>query len=245
MYYADNLQTKFSSVRTPQFSRFLVLFCTYLSHIVHDCATPEVLLSDVIRAKQDIMTRSFSPVLSKDLRSSLIGSQNEILSSIALFPQIVDDITDHQFSFSFRYFFKEDFGFLPPKLLRRGEYYDDTVVDAVNWWTNAIFFPKKRFSHIRVSGFFEKFFEEIPSFTDKQYGTFQSLLAQLITIRILEDGSCSIGIHHDEKMVLSTAVRALSLENLEALLPENTVMTIGKDHFVTYERILEKAQKAS
>lgn len=244
MYYAENLRMKLSSVRTPHFSRYLVDFCTYLKEIVHDSATPQGLLSDVIRAKQDIMARNYSPVLSKDLKSSLIKNQNEILVSIALFPQVVDAITDSQFSYSFRYFFKEDFGFLPPKLLMHGKYYSDVVVDAVNWWTNAVFFPKNHFSYVRIPGFYEDFFAKNSTFTEKQYGTFQSLLAQLIEIRLLEEGKCVIGVHHDEHNVLSTAVLPLSCKDAGEILPERITMTIGKEFLISFEGVEEMAQLA-
>ena len=162
----NNVREKLSQSRKmcEGMSERAYLLADYMSEIAaSDTITPFGLVACLSRAIEDTYQERWREGTKKqELCLSLLEDAKRIRNQAVNIPQIIDVIADEDFAEEFRAICKEKFDFNPPKYgtPKQLEEYPEYVKVAVNWWANAIFFPKLDTPGAAVPTFLVQIIEE-------------------------------------------------------------------------------------
>ncbi len=232
----NNVREKLSQSRKmcEGMSERAYLLADYMSEIAaSDTITPFGLVACLSRAIEDTYQERWREGTKKqELCLSLLEDAKRIRNQAVNIPQIIDVIADEDFAEEFRAICKEKFDFNPPKYgtPKQLEEYPEYVKVAVNWWANAIFFPKLDTPGAAVPTFLVQIIEEevgVKSYSNEELLNFKTTLADEIMEDINAWGVCNLSVDYHPCDALEVAGKKIDVHQAFGY-PLRTSMSIWK-----------------
>lgn len=231
----NNVREKLSNCRElcTDMSERAYLLADYMSEIAPDTISPLGLAVCLARAVRDIsQERRWMKIAKKEeLRYQLSFISQKIQNQAENIPQIIDVIADEDFAKEFREICKEQFGFNPPKYgSTEVRDYPEYVKVAVNWWANALFFPKLDTPGAAIPSFVASLIEEevgVKSYSNEELLNFQTTLADEIMEDINAWGVCTLSVDYHPCDALKAAGKKAGVHEVFGY-PLKTSMSIWK-----------------
>lgn len=195
-------------------------------------------LTDQVACAAENNTKPFDLISILVLLESLLydSKQYNILDQVELFPQIVDMITDENYSQEFRVYFRKIFGKEPQsmkKIENTISEYPEYVVAAVNWWASAVSSTNNSFPGVN-NPVLEVMMKGINKKDNaKDMSAFKETLAREIMDAMSHCDVCHLDVDYSPCDILSKAGDKVKLSQFS--YPFKTFMTIRMDKVVVMQ----------
>ncbi len=168
------------------------------------------------------------------LESLLYDSkQYNILDQVELFPQVVDMITDENYSREFRTYFRTIFG-KEPQSMRKSKSstneYPEYVMVAVNWWANILSSDNNIFPGVNNTSLLALMNNLSKKDNAKDMTLFKEALAEAIMNKMSTSDICRLEVDYSPCKILREAGDKVGLS--EFSYPFKTFMAIRVDEVV-------------